>query len=619
METIAASVVQTKDQLHKFIGCTLLAVENGGVFSKNNEDDPITAAIAFLCKHEFIRLQDNEALGESVYVATKLGAACLSSSLAPDEGFKLCCELMLARQSFNLESELHAIYTVTPFSAAHQLSTIDWASYHNYYLSLPAAEQRVGELVQLKNSFFVSLITKGEGGADPKKLLVYKRFYVALALKDLVNEIPLNTVARKFNCNRGMLQSLQQSAATFAGIVTSFCTALNWNVLAGIVKQFQERLYFGIQPDLLDLLRIPSLNAQRARALFTADIKSLQELASADEFKVEKILYDCICFDTENQREGEKTEFEANQRKKLRKLFITGKNDLTVAAAAKLLISEARQFFEVELGIDNVQWQKEAPTTPVVNGKKRKSEEMATPNAEPYSLYKSDTLTIFTYCLDMNCSELIDSEHFQMHIVNVFGNQDFFTAFDKQIDVSKRITISLGLSPLENSAIGGNLLPAQLKKHFIVGKKFISGLSICFDTHPYVFYLDLAADDSLVEFSKKKTFVEKLFTRKDLTIAMFDTKEQLKLLQRAFSGSLSVKAAFRDPKVAYWLLNPHGEFSIESLVAKFAQWADEKLKLKKTNDEKFQCCFEAFLTSEITRALVNKLHEVNLLHVFKGK
>jgi len=46
---------------------------------------------------------------------------------------------------------------------------------------------------------------------------VHRRFYTALALHDLVNEIPLAVVARKFGCSRGMLQSLQQSASTFAG------------------------------------------------------------------------------------------------------------------------------------------------------------------------------------------------------------------------------------------------------------------------------------------------------------------------------------------------------------------------------------------------------------------
>lgn len=32
-----------------------------------------------------------------------------------------------------------------------------------------------------------------------------------------MNEVPLGTVATKYNCSRGQLQSLQQSASTYAG------------------------------------------------------------------------------------------------------------------------------------------------------------------------------------------------------------------------------------------------------------------------------------------------------------------------------------------------------------------------------------------------------------------
>ena len=44
-----------------------------------------------------------------------------------------------------------------------------------------------------------------------------QRFYTAMALHELVNEVPLSNVSEKYNINRGMLQALQQTAATFAG------------------------------------------------------------------------------------------------------------------------------------------------------------------------------------------------------------------------------------------------------------------------------------------------------------------------------------------------------------------------------------------------------------------
>lgn len=49
------------------------------------------------------------------------------------------------------------------------------------------------------------------------QLNIHRRFYSALALHDLVKEVPLYRVCKKYGCCRGVLQTLQQSAATYAG------------------------------------------------------------------------------------------------------------------------------------------------------------------------------------------------------------------------------------------------------------------------------------------------------------------------------------------------------------------------------------------------------------------
>lgn len=43
------------------------------------------------------------------------------------------------------------------------------------------------------------------------------RFFTTLVLNDLVSEVPLGALSSKYNCSRGQLQSLQQSASTYAG------------------------------------------------------------------------------------------------------------------------------------------------------------------------------------------------------------------------------------------------------------------------------------------------------------------------------------------------------------------------------------------------------------------
>lgn len=130
-------------------------------------------------------------------------------------------------------------------------------------------------------------------------------------------------MAEKYKCSRGLLQSLQQQSATFAGIVTSFCTVLNWTMLSLIVSQFKERLFFGVHHDLIDLLKLQSLNGIRARVLFDNGVKTLVDLANSDALTIENILYNSISF--ELRKNDDENEFDARQRNNFRNMYVTGK------------------------------------------------------------------------------------------------------------------------------------------------------------------------------------------------------------------------------------------------------------------------------------------------------
>ena len=78
----------------------------------------------------------------------------------------------------------------------------------------------MAELVGVEERFLVRAARGNIATHTTKQqhaLAIHNRFYTALILNDLVNEMPLNAVARKYACARGQLQSLQQNAATFAG------------------------------------------------------------------------------------------------------------------------------------------------------------------------------------------------------------------------------------------------------------------------------------------------------------------------------------------------------------------------------------------------------------------
>lgn len=200
LEIIASSVANTKTDIESFVNSTLFCQQHSINFSYFHIDDeelksatakmpkkqikdinevaadsdPIKSSMDFLLEYEFIRIHVDEEANEVQFVPTRLGLACLSSSLPPKDGFLLFSELQKSRQNFVLESELHAIYLVTPLSVAYQLSELDWYHFAEIHDKLPEVMQRVGTMVGVSAAFMMRSITK-KHNVDWRALQIHKR------------------------------------------------------------------------------------------------------------------------------------------------------------------------------------------------------------------------------------------------------------------------------------------------------------------------------------------------------------------------------------------------------------------------------------------------------------
>lgn len=56
----------------------------------------------------------------------------------------------------------------------------------------------------------------------------YHRFYLALQLRDLCNEMPIHRVAQKYDMPRGSVQNLAQTSQGFAAGMIKFCEMMGW-------------------------------------------------------------------------------------------------------------------------------------------------------------------------------------------------------------------------------------------------------------------------------------------------------------------------------------------------------------------------------------------------------
>ncbi|XP_071616812.1 DNA polymerase theta [Heliangelus exortis] len=367
LEIIVGGVASTPDDVQTYASCTLLASSLKET-KWGNEDaqdkaqtGPIEACVAWLLENEFIQVLDSGSdVKAKVYHPTHLGSATLSSSLSPTEAMGIFADLQRAMKSFVLENDLHIVYLVTP--VYEEWTTIDWYQFFCLWEKLPASMKRVAELVGIEESFLARSV-KGKIIAKTEKqhrqLAIHKRFFTSLALLDLISEVPLEEMTKKYGCSRGQLQSLQQSAATYAGMVTVFCNRLGWHNMELLLSQFQSRLTFGVHRELCDLVRVSLLNAQRARMLYNAGFITVADLAKANPDDVATALKNSVPFKSV-RRAVDEDEESAAERRTVRSIWMAGMKGLTEKEAASLIVDEARGLLQQDLALMGVQWNPES-------------------------------------------------------------------------------------------------------------------------------------------------------------------------------------------------------------------------------------------------------------------
>ncbi|XP_063716412.1 DNA polymerase theta-like [Symsagittifera roscoffensis] len=328
---------------------------------------PVSVCVSYLENFEFIRFhasKESEDVGDDenrcngvsnieqsrLLYPTQLGVAALSSSFPPHQSLMVFAELQRARRNFCLDDDLHLVYLVTPLYCHEVSANMEWMNFMNLLEALPPSSKRIARLVGIEEGFIAKAVRGNlsmTSGSERTKVDVHKRFYSALVLLDLINEVPLNEVSAKFSVSRGQLQTLQQSAATFSGMVTVFCHRLGWKNLAMLLGSFQSRLNFGVHQELVELVRISVLNAQRARLLFSAGYHTIVHLANAQPDVLEQVLYNRAPFKSKKNGKGHVTETNgdnvSNGAKNEGIWVIGSKNALSEKEAAQIIIAEAKQ------------------------------------------------------------------------------------------------------------------------------------------------------------------------------------------------------------------------------------------------------------------------------------
>ena len=338
LEIIAGGMVSSEEEVTLYFQCTLLAAEQ-----KHNQDI-LNSALEFLKNFEFIT-EELSTDGGKVYKATKLGSGTLNSSLPPNEALELLTHLQKARRNFNLETELQLVYEVTPLSFYKTWAAPDWYNFYKIWCSLLPAYRRAGENVGVDEGYLACASSRTpQSRTDSQKLLlqVHLRFFAALALLEVIEEVPIDQIATRFSTNRGQLQSLQSSASSYAGQVSVFCQRLGFSALGLLLSDLQVRLFSGVNKELCDLVRVQLITGPLARVLYNSGYTGVVQLSAAQPETILTVLEGVLPFKSEQELEGGRS-------------WLAKRHGLTELEAAANIIENAKELLQDDLCQMNVQ------------------------------------------------------------------------------------------------------------------------------------------------------------------------------------------------------------------------------------------------------------------------
>ncbi|KAL8717169.1 MAG: hypothetical protein Q9225_005560 [Loekoesia sp. 1 TL-2023] len=235
--------------------------------------------------------------------ATALSRATVGSCMTPEDGVFVYDELRRALRAFVMDGEMHVFYMFTPVNTSG-FGDINWRIFRNEIERLDESGMRVLEFVGISPAFVNKMYVVPYkamllGGLIPRRAnsgkrlpeqdteqiktaRIYRRFYAACQLRDLCNEIPVHTVARKFEIPRGFVQTLAQTCEGFAAGMVQFCDTLGWGMLKSVLEHMSDRLKAGARADLLELARIPFVKSRTARVFWENGMRSLRAVAEAE-------------------------------------------------------------------------------------------------------------------------------------------------------------------------------------------------------------------------------------------------------------------------------------------------------------------------------------------------
>ncbi|KAL8809130.1 MAG: hypothetical protein Q9200_003695 [Gallowayella weberi] len=215
------------------------------------------------------------------YEATPLARATVGSCMTPEDGVFVHDELQRALRAFVMDGEMHVFYMFTPINI-WGIGDINWRIFRGEVDGLDESGMRVLDFVGISPAANSGRQLPEDDEEQRRVARVHRRFYAAFQLRDLCHEVPIPTIARKYEVARGLVQTLAQTCEGYAAGMISFCDIMGWGMLKSVLEHMSDRLKAGARADLLDLARIPFVKSRTARVFWENGLRTLRAVAEVE-------------------------------------------------------------------------------------------------------------------------------------------------------------------------------------------------------------------------------------------------------------------------------------------------------------------------------------------------
>ncbi|KAI1107771.1 P-loop containing nucleoside triphosphate hydrolase protein [Jackrogersella minutella] len=283
LEVIAIRLANSRDTVDDYIQKTLLNLSTAPDVIRTH----VESGLQDLVDMGFIYFNEPD-----LYAITQLGKAVVASSLEPEDGAFLHREMQRALRAFVMDGEMHVLYMFTP---VHDSSVIiNWRVFRSEMEGFDDSGLRVMTFLGLKPTQVNKMAQGGnlkETTPEEKETArIYRRFYLALQLRDLCNETPIHLVSRKYDTPRGAVQTLAQTCQGFAAGMIKFCEQMSWGAMAAVLDHFSDRLNAGAKSDLLALSKVTFIKSRTARVFYENGFKTVAAIANVDPKELVPVL-----------------------------------------------------------------------------------------------------------------------------------------------------------------------------------------------------------------------------------------------------------------------------------------------------------------------------------------